>query len=203
MSEEKFPITASLGIAGADLVRVKSLSMSGTQHSSAFKMVSLNCFLHILGVTHSFFSVSSLYDIGLNDLFAKKECVINKNNRIVNVERRTSGVYSFQLNQYTNGHALVAPKNCDEMVDVWHEKLAQADRRDIKWAAEKCAAQDIDTAKLYILADCSPVFKFSVEYDNEDAHLCGDATWSGGLYRCGLDNLQFGRRSKVFCSLHQ
>lgn len=61
-----------------------------------------------------------------------------------------------EFNQYTNEPALATLEKLDDMLEVWHARLAYSGLLSHQMYGGKGAVRDLDATKCSILADCSP-----------------------------------------------
>lgn len=98
--------------------------------------------LHVPKVKDNLMSVSALCDEGMRVTFDKASCKITKDGDIVGECKREGNVYVVPL--VPGGETASPARAAGKNIDLWHYRLAHADKRAVKRLAEEKIVEGID-----------------------------------------------------------
>lgn len=86
--------------------------------------------------------------------FNKINCVVKENRNVTIIGERPGGIYSVELRS-TGGKSMITPDASENMLCVWHSRLAHADKTAIKQTMVIKAVIEFDKVYLHSAGSCS------------------------------------------------
>lgn len=136
LNDKKVCTNATIETVGKGLVRADSEGRSKTRLSAEAEGGTLNRVLHAPKVAHNVVSLCGLCNKG-TICFSMRNSVSSEKNTFLGVGQRTKGINVFVIKIEAEKLVFVASRKKEDMLDIWHTRLAHTDRHTIKERLQK------------------------------------------------------------------
>lgn len=116
--------------------------------------VVLSRVLHVPKIRDNLISVAGLCDDGHRVVFDSTGCAVTKSGKVVGRGYRKGGEYITVLNSAVMERAMPARVSEDDVLELWHRRLAHADRNALRNMAAKNIARGMDMNPRKVGPEC-------------------------------------------------